>query len=140
MQFVESAFSLRTSANYDHHCSFLHGLCASADSTTYGVCQTSTLNKIQHFHIANGQLPQDVMHIFEGVLPYETKLLLFTLIYEKKLFTLKDLNDRIASFVCGMSEARNKPPKAFEEAHIKGPKKKLPLSGMCTHDSRYFNK
>lgn len=100
----------------------------------------STLNKIQHFHVANGQLPQDVMHIiFEGVLPYETKLLLFTFIYDKKLFALKDLNDRIASFVYGRSEARNKPPKAFEEAHIKGPKKKLPLSGMCTHDLRYFN-
>lgn len=68
--------------------------------------------------------------LFKGVLSYQTKLLLFTFIYEKKFLTLKDLN-RIASFIYGRSEARNKPPKGFEEVHIKGPKeKKLPLSGM----------
>ena len=33
----------------------------------------SPLNSIEHFHVANSQIPQDFMHIvLEGVLPLET--------------------------------------------------------------------
>ena len=66
---------------------------ASRDSTTYGVNSKSPLNDLLHFHVTNGQLPQDVMHImFEGVLPLEIKLLLQYFIFDKSYFTLDMLN------------------------------------------------
>ena len=50
------------------------------DSTTYGVNSKSVLNDILHFHVANGQMPQDLMHvILEDVLPLEIKLMFKTL-------------------------------------------------------------
>ena len=38
----------------------------------------SPLNQIDNFHVTNSQLPQDVMHmLLEGMLPLETKLMIF---------------------------------------------------------------
>lgn len=71
----------------------------SEDSTTYGINHRSPLNGIEHFHVANCQLPQDVMHVLlEGVIPLETKLMLSVFIYEEKYFSLRFLNDRIQNF------------------------------------------
>ena len=65
------------------------------DSVTSGIKSRSPLNKIDFFHVANSQLPQDIMHVlFEGVIPLETKLMLEVFIFEK-YFTLSFLNDRI---------------------------------------------
>lgn len=75
-QFTEEGLWLRTPANYDYHTSLLEGSHASADSTTYGIVNRSPLNEIDGFHVTNGTLPQDIMHIlFEGVLPKEIKLM-----------------------------------------------------------------
>lgn len=53
------------------------GSYADIDSTTYGINNQSVLNSIPNFHVANGQMPQDIMHIlFEGVVPFEIKLML----------------------------------------------------------------
>ena len=70
-----------------------------ADSVTYGVNFKSILNDLKHFHVANHQLPQDVMHILlEGVIPYSMKLMLQSFIRNKKYFTLNNLNERIFCF------------------------------------------
>jgi len=120
---------LRDSASYDHQCSLLDGPLASEYSTTYGINYRSPLNKIEHFHVANSQLPQDLMHVLlEGALPMEIKLMLNAFIYEKKYFSLALLNNRIGSFTYGRTEARTKPPKQIEPKHITG-EAKLPLSG-----------
>ena len=87
------------------------------------------LNDILEFHVANGQMPQDVMHvILEGALPFELKLMLKAFIYDKSYFGLSLLNDRLESFVYGRNEARTKLPKFFERKQICGDSN-LGLSG-----------
>lgn len=100
------------------------------DSVTYGLNYRSPLNKIEYFHVAKSQIPQDIMHVLlEGVIPLETKLMLRVFIYEKKYFKLTLLNDRISNFSYGKKELRNKIPKPLERKHILLPGSKLRLSG-----------
>lgn len=102
------------------------------DSITYGINHNSTLNRIDFFHVANTQLPQDVMHvILEGILNLETQLLISSFVHDESYFTLDFLNERIANFPYGRSEKRNKPPRAFTNANLSG--SKLPLSGIYIH-------
>lgn len=85
------------------------------DSITYGINKASPLNKFENFHVANGQLPQDIMHvIYEGVLPLNIQLMLNKFIREDHFFTLDTLNSRIKSFPYGRYEAKNKPPKNLD--------------------------
>ena len=101
------------------------------DSVTYGINYRSPLNDIPFYHVANTQLPQDIMHvILEGVLSLEVKLMLSVYISDKKYFTIDFLNERIMSFSYGKSEARNKIPKALEIDHLLSRHSKLRLSGM----------
>ena len=110
LQFCENEFLLRTPATYDYHCSLLCGPLAEADSVTYGVNYHSVLNDLVYFHVANNQLPQDVMHVLlEGVVPYTIKCLLRSLICDKKYLTLNLLNERIYCFGYSRIESRNKP-------------------------------
>ena len=74
------------------------------------------------------QLPQDVMHVlFEGVLPFETKLMI-SAFSQEKFFNLETLNDRRQHFMYGRAESRNR-PKDFQARHFSDTSKKLPLSG-----------
>ena len=99
----------------------LQGNFAEYDSITYGVNCDSVLNEIPDFNVANGQMPQDAMHILlEGVIPFELKLMLKIFVVEKSYFDFDDLNERVNSFVLGRNESRTKPPKAFERKHIVG--------------------
>ena len=78
-------------------------------STTYGVNRRSVLSNIKYFDVCKC-FPEDVMHILlEGVVPYETKLLLKFLIDEQKCLTLKDLNSRLQAFDYGHMNKKNKP-------------------------------
>lgn len=107
----------------------MNGPYASDNSTTYGLNYSSPLNEVHYFHVANGQLPQDIMHtLFEGVLPKEIQLMLQHFVFVDHLFNLDLFNARLSHFVYGRSDLKNKPPKAFEEYHIRGTTK-LPLSG-----------
>ena len=84
---------------------------SSSDSVTYGVNQRSTLNDLFGFHVADGQLSQDIMHILlEGVLPYELKLMLNDFINVKQYLDLEFLNDRVFCFTYSPEEAKDKPP------------------------------
>lgn len=130
-QFVESEFQLRDPISYDRHCRHLEGELGDYDSITYGINYESPLNKIHGFHVANTQLPQDVMHILlEGTLPLELKLMLSSFIRNKHYFTIEFLNDRISNFDYSSSEARNKPPKPFTSKMFSTDSPKLHLSGM----------
>ncbi len=80
-------------------------------------------------------LPQDVMHLlFEGVIPWEVKLMLTKFIKEKHYFKLDELNGRIQNFAYGRSESRNKPPHTFEPNHI-FESSKLPVSGEYDYNN-----
>lgn len=121
---------MRDPKMHERHCSLLQGPLASDDSTTYGVNAPSCLNEIKYFHVANFQMPQDVMHIIlEGALPLETRLMLNSFM-DDDILALEDLNQRVKNFTYSRVEARTKPPKEFEKAHFTRPKSKLHLSGM----------
>ena len=132
LQFSQSSevqFHCRTASEYDFHASLLLESFSNKDSTTYGLNFSSPLNDVKFFHVSKGQLPQDIMHtLLEGVLLMEIRLMIEAFIYVEGLFTLEELNDRIASFSYGRLETKNKPPKRFEVNHVKGVSK-LPLSG-----------
>ena len=67
------------------------------------------LNKSRFFHVVGG-MPPDAMHdILEGVLYYNVKETLKALIFEKGLFSINELNKRIASFDCGYHNGLSKP-------------------------------
>ena len=115
---------------YDYHCSLLEGPLARENSTTYGVNCCSPLNNIDYFHVANSQLPQDVMHVLlEGVLSRETQMLLDSFVNMKRYFTVEFLNARIKYFTYGHTETRNKPPQPFTSGNLASGNR-LPLSGM----------
>lgn len=59
----------------------------------------------------------------------ETKQMLHMYISDKKYFTIDFLNERIMNFSYGKSEARNKPPKPLDAAHLSSSGSRLPLSG-----------
>ena len=61
------------------------------------------LNDILHIHVANGQMPQDLI----------IKLMFKTFINEKHYFELTTLNEWLESFSYGRSESRTKHPKLF---------------------------
>ena len=82
---------------------------AAADSVTYGVNFQSALNQLHYFHVANSQLPQDIMHVLlEGVVKMELSLLLNYLV-SSRYMTESLLNDRIENFHYTINEKRNKP-------------------------------
>ena len=81
-------------ASYDYHCSLLDGCLDDSDSVTYEVNFHSPLNDLKHFHVANSQLPQDVMHVLlEGVVKDELKYLVASNYFSGDL-----LNERIVCF------------------------------------------
>lgn len=124
---------MRRPENHDYHCSLLQGPLATQDSITYGVNRESALNELDGFHVANGQLPQDIMHVlYEGVLPLNIRLMLGKFVLTEKFFSLQELNNRISSFIWGRYEVKNKPTKTLELAHLQGTTK-LPFSGMCLY-------
>ena len=129
MQFTEEQYTLRTPAHHDYYCSLLEGPLAPLDSTSYGINCCSPLLQIDNFHVANGQLPQDIMHVlYEGVMPLNVRQMLHRFVYEEHLFSIETLNDRIMSFPYARSELRNKPSKPIEQRHLRGTSK-LPFSG-----------
>lgn len=116
LQYKEEQFQLRTPTLHDYHCTLLTGPLQEHNSTTYGVNFHSPLNDIAHFHVANWQIPQDVMHVvLEGVLKQGIQMLLQVLIVENQLFTLPVLNNRLQSFQYEYSEVSSKP--TLIEAH-----------------------
>ena len=129
-KFQESAFVPRTRASYDYHCSLLDGPLSYEDSVTYGINFRSPLNDLQYFHVADMQLPQDIMHVlFEGVIPYETKLLLTEFVSHKKYFTISYLNARIACFHYSPDESADKPNSLRDELVKPGSTYKVHYSG-----------
>lgn len=106
---------LRTPLTYDYYCSMLSGPLAESDSMTYGINYKSVLNELEYFHVGDGQLPQDAMHILlEGVVPYTLKLMLQSFISNKKYFSLNLLNERVFCFNFSHTDSRDKPAQFTE--------------------------
>ena len=108
MQFSEKDFTL---------CTLNHHLCLcdeievdSGTSREYGVNRKSVLTKLQYFDIYSGALVPDIMHdVLEGVLQYETKLVLIHIIQGCRYLILKHLNHLIACVNLGYMEVSSRP-------------------------------
>uniref|UniRef100_A0A1X7U9V0 Uncharacterized protein n=1 Tax=Amphimedon queenslandica TaxID=400682 RepID=A0A1X7U9V0_AMPQE len=99
-KFSEQDFQLQTINTYNSNCRDLGGVLHYHVVTTYGIVRNSILNTMRFFHVATG-LPIHVMHgHLEGSL-HLVKEMLKDLVYMKKLFSVKQLNDRIKSFAYG---------------------------------------
>ena len=83
---------------YEKHCEHLNTLGLDHAAMVNGIQRNAALNCLAYFHVVDG-LPPDIMHdMLEGVVNCEVKIMLQTYIYEKKLFTLKQLNSRMKFF------------------------------------------
>ena len=101
--FVESDFVLRSSQNHENQVQELTGASHAANSIEFGINRQSLLDDIPHFSVAEN-LPHDIMHdLFEGVVPYEMKLLIMHLVNEK-YFTMVTFNDRLRRYDFGYTE------------------------------------
>jgi hypothetical protein len=107
IKFSDDDFQLRSRESHARQCRLVAE--DPSMSTVYGVKRDSILNRSQYFHVVDG-LDIDVMHDqLEGVLPLQLKMLLTKYIIIDKLFTLRIVNDRIASFDYGPTDVKNKP-------------------------------
>ncbi len=110
--FIHEGFEERDPEEHSARCDFLKS--ATPDERTYfsrqyGVNNRSVLMDIQGFDITSC-LVHDPMHLlFEGVLPYEVKLMLQTFIRTEKYFSLAYLNQRIENFPYATTELLDKP-------------------------------
>ena len=88
----------------------MKGPLAEADSVTYGINYESVLNQLEHFHVCNNQLPQDIMHVLlEGAIPYTMKAMLYCFVIENKFVSINTINEIIQSFKYSVSESSDKP-------------------------------
>jgi hypothetical protein len=84
-----------------------------------------------HFDVCK-YLPEDIMHVlFEGIVPYETKLLLKYLIDERRCFTLTRLNQLLESFDFGYINRKNRPTCLTRESINATKDAKFKQSGIC---------
>ncbi len=95
--FAESSCTLRTTESHFENCQLLAGPLKQHYSTAYGVNRSSILEEVPGFSVINS-LHHDIMHdIFEGVVPYEVKLLLKHCI-QSKYFSLNVFNSRLQRY------------------------------------------
>ena len=95
--FSETTCTVRTPEIHFNHCSVLEGPLQAHYSTSYGVNFYSILEDVPGFSVVNG-LPHDIMHdLYEGIVPYELKLLLCYCL-DQTFFTVDELNGRIDRF------------------------------------------
>ena len=94
---VETNCHLRTPLAHFEQCMQLSGLLRDHFSTNYGITRLSKLEEVPGFSVING-LPHDIMHdLFEGIVPYELKLLIGHCV-QAKYFTI---NERIKAYDFG---------------------------------------
>ena len=121
MQFQERCFILRDKATHERHCSEIIGDSSGAKSKEYGVNRNSVLNELRYFHVCDGSLLPDIMHdLLEGVLQYEVKFMLNTMIYTEQYFSLSYLNTRLEHIELGYMESKNRPT-PLDETKVRAP-------------------
>ena len=119
-QFREPDFTLRTIDDHLRHCVEIE---TSAEaSVRYGVNRKSILTQLQFFNICSGALIPDVMHdVLEGVLQYETKLIL-SHITSCHYISLSHVNHLIECIELGYMEVSSRPSTIvlnMDDKHLK---------------------
>lgn len=104
--FNVATFQIRNPSMYSNHIKALQQ--STSQNSECGIKRNSPLNEIPGYHVTTG-LPPDAMHdILEGIVPYETSLVLQKLIADG-YFTLDFLNRRILSLSYGKHDVLSKP-------------------------------
>ena len=94
---LESSCTLRTPNSYFEQCSLLSGPLQAHYSKVYGINRMSILEEAPGYSVIHG-LPNDIMHdLYEGIVPYELKLLICYCI-NRKYFTIDELNGRMERY------------------------------------------
>ena len=93
--FSEKICELHNPEQHFNQCLMLEGLLVY--STNFGINRRSILEDVPGFSVVAG-IPHDIMHdLFEGVMPFELKLLLIHCV-QKKYFSVDLLNERLERF------------------------------------------
>lgn len=122
--FLESDFELRTPEKHQYQLQKLTGTSYASCSTEFGINRPSELDSIPYLSVAKN-LPHDIMHdLFEGVVPYEMKLLL-THLANSKYFTIATFNERLRRFNFGYTERSDIPSELDEKNFIRKPDQKI---------------
>ena len=103
--FHESQFVIRDRETHSKLCSRLRDPDGSSISVEFGINRRSSLDSLSDFSVVEN-MPHDIMHdLFEGVIPYELKLLIGYCI-NKSYFSIHTLNHRLSAFDFGYSEGQ----------------------------------
>lgn len=106
--FQEDQFLIRTAESHADQCSRLDGPQRSTVSVEFGINRVPLLSSLPYFSVIDG-IPHDIMHdLYEGVIPYELKLLL-THCTSKSYFEVHTLDQRLRAFNFGYTEIGDKP-------------------------------
>ena len=130
--FTEMDCQLRNPETHFEQCALLCGPLQDHYSTCYGINRLSLLEEVPGFSVVTG-LPHDIMHdLFEGVVPYELKLLIQHCVHSK-YFTIDLLNHRIGAY-----DFVNSKPTAVDTRIINSPMKIRQSASQMMHLSREF--
>lgn len=117
LQFWEEHFQLRSLRKHFKHCDRLEKGPYKKYSKRYGINVRSPLLQLEYFDVCSGAIVADGMHdVLEGVLQYETKLVLWHCVYAKQYFTLSWLNRQIEHRELGFMEY--KPPYSYQREYV----------------------
>lgn len=109
----ERDFIIRTKQMHAHHVQLTKQ--DPSLSNAYGITGESCLSPLHSFDVTKG-LPPDVMHdLFEGVIPLVMKCVIRHLI-SNRVFTLDQLNDRLAAFAFQGADKKSKIPPLSRQA------------------------
>ncbi|KAK3921572.1 LOW QUALITY PROTEIN: Protein cubitus interruptus [Frankliniella fusca] len=79
----------------------------------FGVKKSCPLNEAPYFDCTSSSVFDAFHDVLEGVVPLDIKLVIRHFIFVENLFTVKDLNHRIASFSYGIPDSKNNPSANF---------------------------
>jgi hypothetical protein len=103
---TESGLTLTNKDSYDRRVDHLK---LGNPLPEHGINRECPLNSIANYHVTSN-FALDLMHdLWEGIVPYLFHNLLSRFIFEKELFDLEFLNNRILAFDYGKIEIKNRP-------------------------------
>ncbi|KAK3928226.1 Uronate isomerase [Frankliniella fusca] len=99
--------ALRTPEEHKRHLDQVKA--TPAFSTQCGVKKSCPLDQAPFFDCTSSNVFDAFHDVLEGVAPLDVKLVLRHFVCVQRLFSVKDLNNRIASFAYGIPDAKKKP-------------------------------
>lgn len=104
----EDQSKIRTLEQYNEHIKIVNNSTHVDLKESKGVVRYCVLNDLKYFNIIDSMVP-DILHdLNEGTIPFALKNM-FLLLIEKKVFTEKEINDKISNFDYGHLNRSNIP-------------------------------